>query len=208
MRGKEPHNWSHLFWAVSVFSLIIFCIWHLHPTYRSTWVYLLGLLPMLAISSFYKDWNKLGLFPVPERILGMIGLVFYSALIFWMVDAGSGNDFFGTLISIGGGAGWGLLQQYALNGFFVNRLARFYGSEKDSRVPFVASLLFSLAHLPNLFLMAATFFGGHASAKIFLKDRNLYILGLAHGIIAFLLYRLVPTSIHHNFVIGPRYFCN
>ena len=52
---------------------------------------------------------------------------------------------------------WGLCQQYLLNGFFVNRVARI----AEGRVAALAgACAFSLVHLPNWFLMAVCLVGG------------------------------------------------
>jgi len=98
---------------------------------------------------------------------------------------------------------WGLFQQYLLNGYFVNRLAQFGGAR--SFAPAFAAVLLSLAHLPNWFLMAVTLAGGYVCARIYLRYRNLYVLAIAHGMVAFCLYMMVPDSVSAHFLVGPRY---
>ena len=100
---------------------------------------------------------------------------------------------------------WGVVQQYLLNGFLANRLAEFTGSPRSRLVPLVAAALFSLAHLPNWFLMAVTFAGGYLSVRVYRRYRSLYVLGIAHALIAFALFLAVPDSISAHFLIGPRY---
>ena len=100
----------------------------------------------------------------------------------------------------------GFLQQYALNGFLANRLALFWGSEKDDRVALTAAYIFGIVHLPNWFLMVVTSVGGYFCVKIFLKYRNLYFLGLAHAVIGVLLFYAVPENITHHFATGIKYF--
>jgi membrane protease YdiL (CAAX protease family) len=97
---------------------------------------------------------------------------------------------------------WGLFQQYVLNGYFVNRLVEF----SPSGAPLLAALIFSGAHMPNWFLMIVTAAGGFVCAKLYLKFRNLYFLGLAHGAIGFLLYLCVPDTISHHLYVGPKWF--
>ena len=97
---------------------------------------------------------------------------------------------------------WGLFQQYAVNGFFVNRFMEF----APARAPLLAALLFSTAHAPNWFLMLVTFVGGYVSATVYLDSRNLYFLGLAHGLFGFLLYLVVPDTICHHLYVGPKWF--
>ncbi len=100
---------------------------------------------------------------------------------------------------------WGVFQQYLLNAFLANRLAEFAGSPRSRLVPLGAATLFSLAHLPNWFLMAVTFAGGYLSVRVYQRYRSLYVLGIAHALIAFALFLAVPDSISGHFLIGPRY---
>ena len=98
---------------------------------------------------------------------------------------------------------WGLFQQYLLNGYFVNRLLAVSSARN---VPLIAAALFSGTHLPNWFLMLVTFALGYYSTKIYLKYRNVYFLGLAHGAIGTLLFVVVPDSISHHLAVGPGFF--
>ena len=92
--------------------------------------------------------------------------------------------------------GWGLFQQYLLNGYFVNRLG----------APLMAAVLFSAVHAPNWFLMLVTLPAGYLCAKAYLRFANLYVLGLAHGVIGFLIYLVVPDTISHHLYVGPKWF--
>jgi len=92
-----------------------------------------------------------------------------------------------------------------LNGFLANRLFEFSGNSRSRAVPFAAAALFSLAHLPNWFLMAVTLGGGYLSVRVYQRYRSLYVLGIAHAMIAFALFLAVPDSISGHFLIGPRY---
>jgi len=100
---------------------------------------------------------------------------------------------------------WGLFQQYLLNAFLANRLAEFAGGPASCLVPLSAAALFSLVHLPNWFLMAVTFAGGYLSVRVYQRYRSLYVLGIAHAVIAFALFLAVPDSVSTHFLVGPRY---
>jgi membrane protease YdiL (CAAX protease family) len=101
---------------------------------------------------------------------------------------------------------WGLFQQYLLNGYFVNRFDDFLAGRKHALVPVLAAVFFSLAHLPNWLLMLVTLAGGYVCARIYLKYRNLYFLGVAHGVVGFLIYLVVPDTISHHLYVGPKWF--
>jgi hypothetical protein len=94
---------------------------------------------------------------------------------------------------------WGVTQQYALNGYFLNRLEK---ASSGRTAPFLATALFSAAHLPNWFLMAVTLAGGACCTHLYPRYRNLYVLGLAHGTLGVLLYLVVPDSISHHLRVG------
>jgi hypothetical protein len=98
---------------------------------------------------------------------------------------------------------WGVFQQYLVNGYIANRLAMVAAPRY---VPLIAATLFAGAHLPNWFLMMVTFVAGYYSTRVFMKYRNLYFLGLAHGVIGTLLFVVVPDSISHHLTVGPAFF--
>lgn len=213
-RQARGNRWAHLFWAMAVFAAIMVYIWWGRDYYRSRWMYLLFLLPMLAGNLYYKEGlAEIGFNPAlgfkrcfrdcGERLMGLAGLLLYLVLFVERREM--------TLVQAALGFSWCLLwafgQQYVLNGFFVNRLLGFYGGdEKETTAvaPLFAATLFSLAHLPNLFLMIVTFAGGLVCAKIFLKYRNLYFLAFAQAVISIELYWLVPDRISYGFRIGPK----
>ena len=101
---------------------------------------------------------------------------------------------------------WGLFQQYLLNAYFLNRFRRALPQFTPRALAALSGALFSLVHLPNWFLMGVTLLGGYACAQVYLKYRNLYFLGFAHGLIGFLLYLVVPDSISHHLYVGPKWF--
>lgn len=98
---------------------------------------------------------------------------------------------------------WGLAQQYALNGYFLNRFDAAVGRRAS---PWLAAAAFCCVHAPNWFLMAVTFPLGYCSAVVYHRYRNLYFLGMAHAVVGFLLFLAAPDSISHHLVIGPGWF--
>jgi membrane protease YdiL (CAAX protease family) len=70
----------------------------------------------------------------------------------------------------------------------------------------VSAMLFAGAHLPNWFLMAVTLLAGYVCARIYMRHKNLYFLGIAHATIGFLLFLVVPDSISHHLIVGPGWF--
>lgn len=186
---------------------IFLYIWRLRSRHALAWAPLAGFL-LLSHVRRRETPQRLGLngpWREPVRQLGpwVMGLV-------------------GGLLALGAGAGtlprfaaerlaanlalylaWGLVQQYLLNGYFLNRLRA--GLPERGAIA-VAALLFSGAHAPNPFLMAVTLAGGIASSWIYLRWRNLLLAGGLHGLVGFVLHLVVPDRIARNFLVGPRYF--
>ena len=85
---------------------------------------------------------------------------------------------------------WGTFQQFIVVGLIVQNLSRFKTATISK--PFlvlIGALLFSLVHSPDIFLMTFTFFMEIIFIMVFLKYKNMWALGLTHGLVAtFLLY--------------------
>jgi len=97
---------------------------------------------------------------------------------------------------------WGVFQQYLLNAYFANRLARAVPRASTIAIAILASGLFTLAHAPNPYLMTITFFAGVAAILVYARYRNLVAVGLAHGFINFSLTLAFPSTLLY---VGPRY---
>jgi membrane protease YdiL (CAAX protease family) len=87
---------------------------------------------------------------------------------------------------------WGIVQQLLVIGLVGGNLQ----DMKEIRInKFViialTALLFGLVHFPFYWLMAATFFLALLYGFIYLKSRNLYVLGLFHGWLGCLFYYTV-----------------
>ena len=101
-----------------------------------------------------------------------------------------------------GYAVWALLQELLLQGIFFLSLERLLGTRLAI---FAAALLFSVAHIPNLFLMAATFVGGLIFTTIYATTRNLLITGIAHAMLGLALAVSAPAGWTHGMLVGIDY---
>jgi len=97
---------------------------------------------------------------------------------------------------------WSLMQQFLLQIFFLSRLLRLTAPTKAAAI--VAGL-FAIAHIPSPILTAATLVWGFCSCLLYLKYRNLYVLGLAHGILGICFAITVPDHFHHHMRVGIGY---
>jgi membrane protease YdiL (CAAX protease family) len=99
---------------------------------------------------------------------------------------------------------WGPLQQYALQGF-INRRAQVALGRGAASVLLVA-LLFALFHLPNAWLMFATFAGGLLWAYVYQRAPNIIAVGLSHSLMTWVMISSVPPGALHNLRVGLKYF--
>ncbi len=97
-----------------------------------------------------------------------------------------------------------LWQQVLINGYFFPRLEEGLKSEKKSLL--VLGILFGLTHIPNPVLIPVTMIGGALSAYFFKRTRNIYVLIVAHSVLAVSIMYFLPHSWHHHLNVGPRYF--
>jgi len=99
---------------------------------------------------------------------------------------------------------WGPLQQYALQGF-INRRAQ-VALGRGSLSVLLVGLLFALFHLPNFWLMFATFAGGLLWASVYQRAPNILAVGLSHSLMTWVMISSVPPVALHNLRVGFKYF--
>ena len=102
------------------------------------------------------------------------------------------------------GFAWGLLQQYVLQSF-INRRAQLVFGQGAMSIILVAAL-FALLHLPNPWLMGATFLGGLVWAAVYQRAPNLYALALSHAFMTWVLISTLPTNALRGLRVGYKYF--
>ena len=206
---QERGRWLPLLEATGVFLLIMLYIWWLEPRVPPFWVAILALV--VASHRWRREtFATLGFGRSNLRRCAAALALPVASLSLALLTAGCA---FGTIRSISPLQGtlfllsylpWGLFQQYVLNGYFLTRLRMSLPGSRGA--PLLAALLFSTAHAPNWFLMCVTLIAGYVCTLFYSKYRNLYALGLAHGVIGFLIYLVVPDSIAHHMFVGPRYW--
>ncbi len=97
---------------------------------------------------------------------------------------------------------WTLYQQFLLQDFFMPRLSRLVTRD---RAIIIAAGLFAVAHVPNVPLVIATVVWGVASCLLFRRYRNLWVLGLAQGLLGLCFAMCVPDAMHHHMRVGLGY---
>ena len=189
---------------MAIFALIMAYIWKLRYTWHGCWVLILGLV-LLSHALRKESAGELGF--ARRNLEGCLRECATLLLLLTLAMLAAGMVFSTTrpiafdegLTALLGYLPWGLLQQYLLNGYFVRR----FETAWPRHAPLAAAALFGAAHLPNWFLAPVAFLAGYCCGCVYLRHRNLYFLGLAHGTIGFLLFLVVPDSISHHLAIGP-----
>ena len=97
---------------------------------------------------------------------------------------------------------WTLYQQFLLQDYFMPRLTRLVTS---NHAIMAAATLFAVAHLPNLPLVVATLVWGAVSCYLFGRYHNLWVLGLAQGLLGLCFSVVVPDAMHHHMRVGLGY---
>jgi hypothetical protein len=188
-----------------VFAGVVAYIWRLQFTFPDFAVILLAFI--MATVFVHRDRLKdLGLgspgLVAGIRMLALPTLIIAGALIligipvrFFTIDRLAGLEKYFA---------WCLLQEFALQSFFGNRLLQALKSE--NRAAWVNAGLFAAVHLPNPVLVPVTFLGGYILTRVFFSTRNLVPLAMSQAIIGSLLSVALPVAWHHGLRVGPGYY--
>jgi hypothetical protein len=190
------------------YALILAAIWTLNPWQRV--FYWAAVVWIVVTTCIHRPtWRTLGLgLPGLVRSLWVIaaaGLMAASAaytadrmhILHRLHGPPLLTHFWGYLI-------WAVMQQFLLQSYFLLRLTRLLPGKV---APILAAAgLFSLAHLPNPVLTPVTMLWGAIACLLFLRYRNIFTLGLAHGILGICVAVIVPDSILHHMRVGIGYY--
>jgi len=97
---------------------------------------------------------------------------------------------------------WALLQQFILQSFIYVRLESVLGSR---RARLIASVLFSVAHLPSPLLTLLSFMGAIFFCEMFRRYRNILPLGLVHAALGLTIASSFPDHVLHHMRVGIGY---
>jgi Type II CAAX prenyl endopeptidase Rce1-like len=191
------------------YGLILATIWTLNPWQR--WFYWIAIAWIVATTCMHRPtWRALGLgLPGLLQSLWVVvvaallaGLAVYTAHRMHSLHRLHGPT--PLLSHVWGYLIWAVMQQFLLQIYFLLRLQRLLSGKVAAVV--AAAGLFSLAHLPNPVLTPVTLVWGIAACVLFLRYRNIYTLGLAHGILGLCVAVIVPDSIQHHMRVGIGYY--
>lgn len=192
----------------AAYLLILAVIWSPHATQH--WLYWVGFA--FIIGSSLLRWDLLrraGLGPggfLPSLWVVIAALTVAALAVMVARDLGTYHPLYSPppfLVHVSGYVIWSFLQEFILQGYVLLRLLRLGLSSRRAVV--VAALMFTCAHLPNPVLVPLTLVWGLIACMLFLRYRNLYTLGLAHGILGICIAVTVPNAIQHHMRVGLGY---
>ncbi len=137
----------------------------------------------------------------------LIALVILISVGWWL---GASVNFFrwhpnrNLLLQLLLGMLWGLVQQYALQGFLNRRAMLVIGPGWPSIL--LIATIFSCLHLPNLWFAGLTFAGGLVWATVYQRVPNLFTLALSHSILTWFVVSTLPERVLYHLRLGFRYF--
>ena len=103
------------------------------------------------------------------------------------------------------GIAWGTVQQYGLLCIYYRRFREILPTERLAP-QWATGAVFALLHLPNPFLILATFGAGVLSCWLYRRSPNLLVLGIMHGVVSFLIAGCLSNGIIMGMRIGPGYY--
>ena len=102
------------------------------------------------------------------------------------------------------GFGWGLVQQYVLQGF-INRRAQIIWRQSWLSV-FLVAMTFGGLHLPNPWLTLVPFVGGAIWAAVYQRAPNLFVLAVSHSLMPWVVISTLPGSTLNHLRIGASFW--
>lgn len=102
---------------------------------------------------------------------------------------------------------WGIIQQFIMIGVFARNLKDNDGIKLPTTgVVLIASILFAVVHFPFQILVAATFLLAIVYVNLYLKGRNLLVMGIYHGWIGGLFFYTIMERDPFLEVFGTNFF--
>ena len=90
---------------------------------------------------------------------------------------------------------WGSIQQFLTIGLLAGNLNEFKSLKlNQALIIFITSVFFSIVHYPSIWLMIGTFILALFYGYVYLKAKNIYVLGLFHGWLGALFYYTVVNQ--------------
>jgi membrane protease YdiL (CAAX protease family) len=205
---RIPPRTRDLLEVVLGYGLILAVIWTPNPLQRVLyWITFAAILILTLLRREGLTALGLGTRGLASSLwIAGLALLFAAAAVWLAFRLHTLHSLFGqaSLIShVWGYFVWALMQQFLLQSYFLARFLRLTSRRRQAVA--LTALLFTVAHIPNPVLTILTLLWGVCSCLLFLRYRNLYTLGLAHGILGICLAITVPDHVHRHMRVGLGY---
>ena len=205
---SQRQGWILWIEILIVFGLLEAVLWTPRSIFHSCLIVLeVVIVVWLGLRGYSKA--ELGLvWPSPKATLWILFAGTTSALVIPVVALATGNPVpanpdWPRFQNLWPYVIWACAQQFLLQSFFFVRVESLAGS----RWAVIAStLLFTLAHLPNVPLTTMTFVGALFFTELFRRYRSIYPLGVIHAMLGIAIAYSFPNSLMHHMRVGLSYW--
>jgi len=132
----------------------------------------------------------------------LIGLAVIGIIFFFYRDTYRHHDLGRFSTDTLGYMFWGCLQQFFLNSFLYLRLRKVLVNNYVAIVS--TAVIFTSLHIPNPGLMTCAAAGGLIFPFLFSRNRNIFTLGVMHGLLASVTLTLLSPYPIYNYRVGPQ----
>jgi hypothetical protein len=206
MPRVNPSRTRDLFELILGYGMIVGIIWTPEHLQRMLSPFAL-VFTLLVVLVRRPSRDELGLGRrglIPSLWILPVSIALAALSVFIAAKLGTLHPLYkGDFRHISGYVLWTIYQQFLLQDYFMDRLLRLVSGETLAVT--IAGTLFAAAHLPNLVLTVATLVWGIVSCALFRRYRNLWVLGLAQGLLGLCFAVCVPDSLHHHLRVGLGY---
>lgn len=207
VRPPAPAGWRGWAEIAVVYACIEGALWS-GPAARAVWSWSAAGLIVLFLLLARPRWRQLGIVGlgplrawwIPPAALAAAAAILWAAARAGTLHGlyGSSNVYFHSF----GYAAWTVIQEFIAQSFFFLHFERLIGGR---RAVFANGLLFSAAHWPNLVLVPVTLVGGWILTELFRRYRTIYVLAIAHTLIALSIAVAVPNHLQRHMRVGRGY---
>jgi hypothetical protein len=134
-------------------------------------------------------------------VAALIGANVFIAIFFVHHEDFTPHSFQDYLLHMLEYSWWGIVQQFVLQSFIFVRMGQIL-KERNSTI-LAVSVIFSLLHAPHIPFMVLTFISGLVCCILFSRHRNIFTLGITHGVMAIMAFSLLVPGVMDNFRTGP-----
>ncbi len=206
-RAAAPGGWRGWLEIAAVYGSIEGALWS-GGAARATWSWTAVGLIVTFLLVRRPGWRPLGVVGLgPKRAwwIPPAALALAVALLWIAHLAGTLHGLYGTTnvyFHSFGYAAWTVIQEFIAQSFFFLHFERLIGSR---RAVLANGILFAAAHWPNLVLVPVTLAGGWILTELFRRYRTIYVLAIAHCLVALSIAVAVPNRLQRHMRVGIGY---